>query len=546
MIKLTQLLVLLVVVTSPLAYAKISRPNILFILSDNQSYYEMACHGNSYLKTPHLDRLASQSVDFQNFYASSYCSPSRSIILSGKYAIRTGVYNTIGGRSIMQKGHKTLADIFSDNGYKTAISGKWHLGYSYPFRPQDRGFEETYVLNGGCLGQIEDYYENDHIDPVLIHNGKQIETKGFSTDVLFDHAMNWIEGLNGKPFFYFLSTPAVHGPYQSPDGKRGHDALNPMIENVDMNVGRMLDKLDELGLTDNTIVIFASDQGMFDRGAPHLTDRKENSIDAKQHIPFIVRVPGVQPRIDTNITGILDFAPTVLDLCGIEIPSDFDGVSLKPLLNGKLSDFPVGRTLVVQCPRGRSFKKERAVVRTKRWRLDGRKLFDKKNDPRLRTDVAKQNPEVVQRLKAVRDTFDNSLPPAEETLSRCEIGAPEHPNNSLTAMDWITGDHPWSQGDINKARAQNLNGSWAVQVVQDGTYTFELRQYPVEADKVLDVTRAKIKIGEMVKEQSVLKLDKSTSFSLELKKGDYYLQTWLTDGAKVNFGALYIDVKKVK
>ncbi|NWK54546.1 sulfatase-like hydrolase/transferase [Verrucomicrobiaceae bacterium N1E253] len=540
------LIPLLMVVFMQCSVAK-TQYNILFILSDNQSYYEMACHGHSELKTPSLDRLAAQSVDFQNCYAPNYCSPSRSVIMTGKYAIRTGVYDTIGGRSIMHKDHETIADIMKRNGYKTSVYGKWHLGFSYPHRPQDRGFEETYVLGGGSIGQLEDYYGNNHHDPVFVHNGKKVFSKGYSTDVLFDNAMKWMEGLEGKPFFCFLSTPAVHGPFESPDGKRGMAALHPMIENLDMNVGRMMKKLDEMGIADKTVVIFASDQGMFDRGAPHLTDRKENSLDAKQHIPFMVRLPGAKAKINQNITGIIDFVPTVLDLCGIERPDGLDGVSLKPLLTGKEDEYPADRTLIIQCPRQRGVRKGvNSSVKTARWRLDGRKLFDKKNDPRLRNDVASQHPEVVQMLSAKYEEYWKSMPDPATTLSRNEIGAPECPDTSLTAMDWYTGAKPWSSGHIKKGRADKLNGAWAVKVVRDGTYTFELCHFPQEANKALNVTSAKIKIGEVEKEQKVEKTAKSAKFTLKLKAGDYDLQTWLSDGPNKDFGALYVYVTKDK
>lgn len=522
-----------------------TKPNVLFILSDNQSYYELSCHGNTELRTPHLDRLANEGVDFQNLYAPNYCSPSRAEAMTGKYAVRTGVYDTLGGRSILHKDHQTIADIMKANGYKTSMYGKWHLGYSFPYRPQDRGFDETFMLNGGCLGQIEDYFGNDHIDPVFIHNGKKVNTKGFSTDVLFNEAMKWIEGLEGQPFFCFLSTPAVHGPFQSPDGKKGAAALKPMIENVDMNVGRMMAKLKILGIDDNTIVIFASDQGMFDRGAHHLGKKKENSQDAKQHIPFILRVPGAKSSINTDIAGMHDFAPTVLDLCDLEIPSDMDGISLKALITGDKSNYPSDRTVIIQCPRGREIRKNSSSsVKTQRWRLDSRKLFDKKNDPRCRTDVSKQYPEVVKMLSEKYDEFWNSLPDPESTFSRNEIGDPSNPNIQMTAMDWYKGDKPWSQGHIAKVKKEGLNGVWAIKVLKGGTYTFELFHYPKESGKTLAAKHAKIQIGETQKEQVVKDSAVSISFTFELKEGDYDLETYLNDGA-VEFGALYINIKKI-
>lgn len=132
--KALKLSLLALALTTHLACAESAKYSVLFILSDNQSYYEMACHGHAELKTPHLDRLASQSVDFANFYAPNYCSPSRAVAMTGKYAIRTGVYDTLGGRSILHKDHQTIADLMKRNGYRTSVYGKWHLGASYPHR----------------------------------------------------------------------------------------------------------------------------------------------------------------------------------------------------------------------------------------------------------------------------------------------------------------------------------------------------------------------------------------------------------------------------
>lgn len=148
------------------------KPNIVYILSDNQSFYEMSCHGHAQIKTPHIDRLATQSIEFTRFYAPPYCSPSRAVILTGQHAMRSGVHDTIGGRSIMHRDQTTLPDILKEHGYHTGIFGKWHLGFSYPHRPQDRGFDEVFIHRGGGVGQMEDYYGNTHYDTTFIHNGK--------------------------------------------------------------------------------------------------------------------------------------------------------------------------------------------------------------------------------------------------------------------------------------------------------------------------------------------------------------------------------------
>jgi arylsulfatase A-like enzyme len=193
-------------------------PNVVFILSDNQSYYEMSCHGHADIKTPHIDRLADQSVEFTNFHAPPICSPSRAVILTGRYAIRSGVFTTIAGRSILHKDEKTLPQFLKPHGYHSAIFGKWYLGFSYPYRPPDRGFDEVFVHGGGGVGQMEDYFGNSLFDTTFIYNGKVSPSKGYCTDVLFDRAMDYVEAKQKEkqPFCCFVSTPVTHSPHHGP------------------------------------------------------------------------------------------------------------------------------------------------------------------------------------------------------------------------------------------------------------------------------------------------------------------------------------------
>ena len=536
------------------AKEKKGKLNVVFMLSDTQSYYEMSCHGHAVVKTPNIDRMAEQGVDFQHFYAPPFCSPSRSLIMTGKYALRSGVHDTFGGRSIMHKKDNTIADIMKAGGYRTGIFGKWHLGFSYPHRPQDRGFDKVFVHRGGGIGQLEDYYGNDHYDATFIHNGKEELAKGYSTDVLFEQAMSWIEKKDGTPFFCFISTPATHGPHHGPiDAEGNKTGLNGMIENFDMNVGRMIAKIDELGIRSNTVLIYGSDQGMNDRGAPHGEVSIDLAHDSMHHVPFMVRLPSEKPSINKRLAGMVDFVPTVLDLCGIEAPDDLDGISLKPLIVDKDDDYPADRTLIIQCPRSRSSQKWQNVsVKTDQWRLsNGKQLYDILADPRQKHDIAFQHPEIVNKLNEKYEAFWRTIPDQSTTLSRHELGAKECPNVTLNGMDWYTGSRPWNSSSF-KGTNREQNGAWAVTIVKDGTYSFELRRYPREADKAIGVTHARIRLGEVVREKQIEEIARFATFELNLKAGDYDLQTWLNSGSglnsdtgKHNYGALfvYVDAK---
>ena len=523
-------------------------PNVVFILSDNQSYYEMSCHGHAQIKTPRIDRFAKQSVEFNHFYAPPYCSPSRTAILTGRYAMRSGVFTTIAGRSIMHRDQTTLADMLKEQGYRTAIFGKWHLGFSYPHRPQDRGFEEVFVHRGGGVGQMEDYFGNSHYDTTFLHNGKVTPSEGFSTDTLFDRAMGFIEANRENPFFCFVSTPVTHSPHHGPKalvaelktaGLTGDLGLFAQVQNLDANIGRILDKIDALGLAGNTIVIYASDQGMNDLGAPHGGNRLGIPYDPAQHVPFFIRVPGAEPRRCDRLAGMIDFFPTILALCGITPPGNCDGLSLKPLITGAGKGYPEDRTLIVQCPRGRTASKwKNSSVKTERWRLvDGAKLYDIAADPRQRTDVAGNHPGVVRTLRSKYEAYWASFPDQATTLSRHLLGAKECPETMLNGTDWYSGSTPWASSHFRKPG----NGKWAVKVVRDGRYVFECRHFPREADRALGKTHAKIQIGEVVKEVDLEAGAKFARFELDLKAGDYDLQTWLGTGEKAT-GALFVHV----
>jgi arylsulfatase A-like enzyme len=550
---LTFLFVLLLVCPGFAKESNAPRPNVVFILSDNQSYYEMSCHGHADIKTPHIDRLADQSVEFTNFHAPPFCSPSRAVILTGRYAIRSGVFTTISGRSILHRDEKTLPQFLKPHGYHSAIFGKWHLGFSYPYRPQDRGFDEVFVHGGGGVGQMEDYYGNTLFDTTFIHNGKVSPSKGYCTDVLFDRAMEYVEAKQKEkqPFFCFVSTPVTHSPHHGPkelvaqlkaQGIQGNLELYAQVQNLDANVGRMMKKIKELGLADDTILIYASDQGMNDRGSPHGLYRKELGYDPHHHVPFMLRLPGAEPKVISRLAGMIDFFPTILDLCGVKRPDNVDGISLKPLLLGK-KGYPEDRTLIIQCPRSRRASKwKNSAVKTDRWRLvDGEKLYDVTVDPRQNDNVAGKNRATVDKLRQAYEVYWADLPDQATTLSRHLLGHPDCRDEVvLNGMDWYRGGSPWHKA----AYARPYSGAWAVTISEKGRYRFECRLFPRVADKKAGASSAKIRIGDHTAESSLAESDKKATFELILEAGDYDLEAWFAKGKK-RFGALWVYVEKL-
>ena len=539
--------------TNALDLTASDKPNVVFILSDNQSYYEMSCHGHADIKTPHIDKLAGQSVEFTNFHAPPFCSPSRTVILTGRYAMRSGVFTTIAGRSILHKDEKTLPQFLKPHGYHSAIFGKWHLGFSYPHRPQDRGFDEVFVHGGGGVGQMEDYYGNSLFNTTFIHNGKVSPSKGYCTDVLFDRAIEYVEAKHKekKPFFCFVSTPVTHSPHHGPkelvaqlkaDGIQGNVQLYAQVQNLDANIGRMMKKIKELGLADETILVYASDQGMNDRGAPHGDNRKGLGYDPAHHVPFMLRLPEANPKVVKRLAGMIDFFPTILDLCGIKRPENIDGISLKPLLIAK-KGYPKNRTIIIQCPRSRQATKWRnSAVKTDRWRLVNRdKLYDVTVDPRQNRDIAEKNSEVVDELRNAYEAYWADLPDQATTLSRHLLGHPDCKEDVvLNGMDWYRGGSPWNNG----AYKRPSNGAWAVTVSQKGRYQFECRLFPRAADKPVVASGAEIKIGDHTAETDLAEGDQKATFELILEAGDYDLEASFANGKK-RFGALWVYVKKL-
>ncbi len=542
----------LLVLSSWTAWAA-ERPNVVFILSDNQSYYEMSCHGHADIKTPHIDRLADQSVEFTNFHAPPFCSPSRAVILTGRYAMRSGVFTTIAGRSILHKDEKTLPQFLKPHGYHCAIFGKWHLGFSYPYRPQDRGFDEVFVHGGGGVGQMEDYFGNTLFDTTYIHNGEVSPSKGYCTDVLFDRAMDYVEAQHKgkKPFFCYVSTPVTHSPHHGPkelvaqlkaQGIQGNVQLYAQVQNLDANIGRMMKKIDELGLVENTILVYASDQGMNDRGAPHGDNRKGLGYDPAHHVPFMLRLPGAKPKVVKRLAGMIDFFPTILDLCGIKKPDNVDGISLKPLLVGK-KGYPEDRTLIIQCPRSRQATKWRnSAVKTDRWRLvNGAKLYDVTVDPRQNEDLAGKHPNIVNQLRNAYEAYWADLPNQATTLSRHLLGHPDCRDEvALNGMDWYRGGSPWNNGAYNRPSS----GAWAVTLSEKGRYQFECRRFPRAAGKPAGASGAEIKIGDRTVKTDLDEGAKKATFELTLEAGDYDLEAWFANGKK-RFGALWVYVKKL-
>ena len=338
------------------------RPNIMLVMTDDQGWAQVGFHGNPYIRTPTLDRLAAESTEFTQFYVEPKCAPTRAALLTGVHGYRNGVIDTHLGRTFLDPAAVTLAELLAAEGYKTGIFGKWHLGDNYPLRPSDQGFQEVLVHRGGGIGQPAGPPGNTYWDPVLEHNGESKKYHGYCTKIFTDALIEFVEENRDRPFFGYLATNTPHSPfdvdeeYIAPYREMGLPEntarVYGMITEFDENLERLLAKLDELGLAENTIVIFLTDNGPTQQTyTAGLKGRKASAYDGGTRVPFLIRWPGefeAGRKID-RIAAHMDVVPTLLEAAGIAAPeSKFDGVSLMPLLTGGISP-RTGRTARSTC-----------------------------------------------------------------------------------------------------------------------------------------------------------------------------------------------------
>jgi arylsulfatase A-like enzyme len=551
--------------TAPAADAK--HPNVVLILTDDQGYGELGCHGNKIIQTPQLDKLHGQSVRFTNFHVDPTCSPTRSALMTGRYSSRTGVWHTVMGRSLLRKDEVTMADVFAASGYRAGIFGKWHLGDNYPYRPQDRGFQEVLTLGGGAIGNTPDFWGNNYFDDTLRHNGKLEKYKGYCTDVFFGAALQFIEQNKDRPFFAYIPCNAPHSPWNVADkySKPYRDKGVPdararfygMITNIDENVGRLLARLKEVGLEENTIVIFMTDNGT----AGGYTEKtgegynagmrgiKGSEYEGGHRVPCFFRWPGhfESGRDRAPVTAHVDILPTLIDLCGLQKPDKvvFDGASLRPLLTGK-GDWPT-RTLLVHSQRiDHPEKWRKCAVMTDRWRLiNGKELYDLAADPGQKQDVAGQNAAVAAELRTAYERWWEDISKRFDEYCEIIVGSEKENPTLLCCHDWHGELPPAMQEDVQKVVKRN--GFWVIEVARAGKYEITLRQQPAVAKFPIQAEQARLKVGDIDLTKSVPAGATEVTFAVELKPGKTRLQTWLSDKKSEKDdaarGAYFVEVK---
>jgi len=493
------------------------RPNVILVMTDDQGYGDLGATGNNLIRTPNIDAMARRSGSMDNFYVCPVCAPTRACLMTGRYNYRTRVVDTWVGRAMMEPKETTIAEILRDAGYETGIFGKWHLGDNYPMRPMDQGFNESIVIRGGGIGQPADPPggEGKYTDPILMHNGKPKQYKGYCTDVYFEKAMSWMSKCvsQSKNFFAYIPTNAPHAPFNDvpkdlyerykamdlsnrnfPQDK-GHklpDDDDPdkrarifaMITNIDDNMGKLFAKLDRLGITENTIVIFMVDNGPNGRRyVAGFKGMKSHVNEGGIHSPFFFQWPAVvKPGTSSDrIAAHIDVLPTILEACGVPKPKglEIDGRSILPLMQGRKIAWR-DRTIYIQSHRGDvPILYHNFAARSQQWKLlhasgfgrenfEGKpkfELYDMVADPLEQNDLAAQRPDIVKAMRKEYEEWfadvsstrpDNYAPPS------IHIGTTHENPVVLTRQDW--------RHVKGRTWAADSNGFWELYAARTGIY----------------------------------------------------------------------------
>ncbi|MBR9775205.1 MAG: arylsulfatase [Cytophagales bacterium] len=469
----------------------IVKPNILIILTDDQGWGDLSFTGNPNLQTPNIDKLGEVGISFDRFYVSPVCSPTRAEMLTGRYHLRGGVSGTSAGQERLDLDETTFAEILQSEGYVTGAFGKWHNGMQHPYHPNARGFDEFY---GFCSGHWGNYFS-----PTLEHNGKPVQGQGFLADDLTSKAIGFIEENKDKPFLVYLPLNTPHSPMQVPD--RWYDPFSnkmldslvigedpdftkaalAMCENIDWNVGRVMEQLKKLKLEENTLVIYFSDNGPNSfRWNGGMKGRKGSTDEGGVRSPFFMQWKGTIPegKLIKEIAGAIDLFPTLMDLLGISYNPDksFDGKSLKPLIfneNATWEDRIIYRHW-----------NNRTSLRTQDFLLDHEgNLFDMNKDPYQQYPIQDSKPELTAKLSSAKDTWENEMANELENDLKARsftIGAPGAKYTQMPARD---GD---AHGGVQRSNRfpndsffenwQSLEDSitWNVEVIEPGKYEVEL------------------------------------------------------------------------
>lgn len=490
------------IAAATLAFAQSPKhPNVILVLTDDQGLGDFSLYGNPVVQTRHLDSLAHQGVSFHQFHVTSMCAPTRAAMLTGLDTLANGTISTCQGLSVLRPEHPVIPESFVRAGYATGLFGKWHLGENWPSRPQDRGFQENFVLHGFGTTGIGSRWNNDYIDTWVEHNGVEKQGEGFCTDIFFNQAMQWMarQARDDQPFFAFISTNAPHFPFWAPEAwtKPYRDTDNPeffaMIENLDDNMGRLMAFLQEENLEEDTVLIFLTDNGPVGGRSTWnagMTGGKATPWEGGHRVPLFIRYPagGIKGgRVVRGLADVIDLYPTLIDICSLDAPQGkpLPGISLKPAMLGE-AEIPQ-RNLYMHIQQ-HILDPDRSAIMSDEWRLLwGRSLFDLDNDLAQTTDIAERRPGVFTELWRWYEGYYREHREYATTAMPQVIGSRHQPKLRLDSSMWIQ-VRADGQGSVRQATSNRLGpegGHWKIEAARSGNYAISLRRWPIESGLAL-------------------------------------------------------------
>ena len=557
-------------------------PNVILIITDDQGYGDLGIHNNPIISTPTLDAFARKSIRFNNFHVSPVCAPTRSSLMTGRYSLRTGVRDTYNGGAIMAASEFTLAEMLKKANYNTGIFGKWHLGDNYPSRPSDQGFDESLIHLAGGIGQVGDFTNyfkmgTSYFDPVLWHNNQQKAYTGYCSDIFTDNAIDFIDKNQEEPFFCYLSFNAPHTPLQVPDKyyqryknidpSEGIDAhLMPeakltekdkvdarkvyaMVSNIDDNLNRLFQKVEALGIEDNTIIIFMTDNGPQQvRYVSGMRGRKSSVYRGGIRVPFFMRYPAKfkdNQEMD-QMAAHIDLLPTLSQLCTAPLPQDrkIDGRSFLPALQ---SETLPERSFFSYWTRKFPELYNNVAIQKGEFKLVGKTDFDASlqefelynlvEDPFEKNNLVTQNNEKATSLKAEMDQLISELGTSPNLVNPplIKVGTPHENPVYLNRNDAGGQRGVWNQEEVYS--------HWKVDL-QKGVYCLKFKFLK----PLMGGGEMFLELGQQIlkKHNSMTESDLLVWEDVSLPQGSFDFTPFYRKGRRSNYFPLWVEIERVE
>lgn len=566
----------------------VKHPNVILIIADDLGYGDLGITGNPYVKTPVIDKFAIESIRFYKFYVSPVCALTRSSLMTGRYSLRTGIRDTYNGGATMATSEITIAEMLKQANYATGIFGKWHLGDNYPCRPKDQGFDESLIhLSGGMaqVGDVTTFFKGDssYFNPVLWHNNKQESYKGYCSDIFSDQAIEFININHKKPFFCYLSFNAPHTPLQVPDSYlQKYKAVDPsvgfennkmpftkmseqnkqdarkvyaMVTNIDDNIGKLLKRLDELKIAENTIVIFMSDNGpQSTRYNAGLNGLKGSVFQGGVRVPFYIRYPA-KFKSNTDIETAachMDILPTLAQLCKVKTPVDriIDGKTLLPLLKNEQVGW-TNRSLFFYWTRRYPELYNNIALQKGKYSLIGNtdynanilafKLYDLEIDPYQQRNIINEKTTIAVQLKAELDSKFRELIASPNLINPPLVIVGSKYENPVILNRNDAG------GSIGIWDQEEIYGSWKVSLLE-GFYNIKFKFIkPVTANGQMSI-EAKTFITQVINEKADTDIIEMKNVFLPAMNGDFvpYYSTAPGRGVSKRILPFSVEIEKIK